>query len=166
MSNFMTNLISIQMTQRQVIELTNKLTVTQLKDIYKNAQNQYQVYSYKHNKNECVQAMESSAAEDFSNPNSLALAFDRTGKLFFYISASGMQLTSFPTKNALPRSTATLTGESVKAAFHLISPNRQRRTQREKRQANTLESTSTLKAGTFSWYEQKPEWTRTNSPAR
>ncbi|MBQ1644055.1 MAG: adenylate/guanylate cyclase domain-containing protein, partial [Treponema sp.] len=35
MSNFMTNLISIQMTQRQVIELTNKLTVTQLKDIYK-----------------------------------------------------------------------------------------------------------------------------------
>ena len=91
MSNFMTNLISIQMTQRQVIELTNKLTVTQLKDIYKNAQNQYQVYSYKHNKNECVQALESSAAEDFSNPNSLALAFDRTGKLFFYISASGMQ---------------------------------------------------------------------------
>ncbi|MBP5436572.1 MAG: adenylate/guanylate cyclase domain-containing protein [Treponema sp.] len=101
MSNFMTNLISIQMTQRQVIELTNKLTVTQLKDIYKNAQNQYQVYSYKHNKNECVQAMESSAAEDFSNPNSLALAFDRTGKLFFYISASGMQLTSFSDEECL-----------------------------------------------------------------
>lgn len=101
MSNFMTNLISIQMTQRQVIELTNKLTVTQLKDIYKNAQNQYQVYSYKHNKNECVQALEDSAAEDFSNPNSLALAFDRTGKLFFYISASGMQLTSFSDENCL-----------------------------------------------------------------
>ncbi|MBQ3649050.1 MAG: adenylate/guanylate cyclase domain-containing protein, partial [Treponema sp.] len=106
MSNFMTNLISIQMTQRQVIELTNKLTVTQLKDIYKNAQNQYQVYSYKHNKNECVQAMESSAAEDFSNPNSLALAFDRTGKLFFYISASGMQLSSFSDEECL----ATLNG--------------------------------------------------------
>jgi len=97
----MTNLISIQLTQRQVIELTNKLTVTQLKDIYKNAQNQYQVYSYKHNKNECIQALEDSAAEDFSNPNSLALAFDRTGKLFFYISASGIQLTSFSDENCL-----------------------------------------------------------------
>ena len=37
MSNFMTNLISVQLSQRQVTELTNRLTVTQLKELYKNA---------------------------------------------------------------------------------------------------------------------------------
>ena len=50
MSNFMTNLISVQLSQRQVTELTNRLTVTQLKELYKNASSQYQIYSYKKNR--------------------------------------------------------------------------------------------------------------------
>ena len=101
MSNFMTNLISIQMNQRQVIELTNKLTVIQFKDLYKNAQNQYQIYSYKHDKEECRNALQYAAYEEFTNPHSIALAFDRTGKIFFCISAWGIQMTEFEDQNCL-----------------------------------------------------------------
>lgn len=103
MSNFMTNLISVQLTQRQVIELTNRLTVTQLKELYKNAGNQYQIYSYKKNREECLDTLKASAAEEFTAPHSIALGFDRTGKSLFCISADGLDLSEFPDKKALER---------------------------------------------------------------
>ena len=103
MSNFMTNLISVQLSQRQVTELTNRLTVTQLKELYKNASSQYQIYSYKKNKDECLETLKNSAKEEFSNPHSLALGFDRTGVALFCASADGSDLLSFPDKAALSR---------------------------------------------------------------
>ena len=101
MSNFMTNLISVQLSQRQVTELTNRLTVTQLKELYKNASSQYQIYSYKKNKEECLETLKNSAKEEFSNRHSLALGFDRTGVALFCASADGSDLLSFPDKDAL-----------------------------------------------------------------
>lgn len=101
MSSFMTNLISVQLSQRQVTELTNRLTVTQLKEIYKAAGNQYQIYSYKKNKDDCVAALESSAAEEFSNPKSVAMGFDRMGKTLFWASANGTYFLDFPDKASL-----------------------------------------------------------------
>lgn len=101
MSSFMTNLISVQLSQRQVTELTNRLTVTQLKELYKTAGNQYQIYSYKKNKEDCVAALESAAMEEFSNPKSVAMGFDRTGKTLFWASANGLSMLEFPDKNAL-----------------------------------------------------------------
>ena len=101
MSNFMTNLISVQLSQRQVTELTNRLTVTQLKELYKNASSQYQIYSYKKNKEECLETLKNSAKEEFSNRHSLALGFDRTGVALFCASADGSDLLSFPDKAAL-----------------------------------------------------------------
>ena len=103
MSNFMTNLISVQLSQRQVTELTNRLTVTQLKELYKNASSQYQIYSYKKNKDECLDALKMTAREEFSNPRSLALGFDRTGRALFCASASGLDIFEFPDKEALAR---------------------------------------------------------------
>ena len=101
MSNFMTNLISVQLSQRQVTELTNRLTVTQLKELYKNASSQYQIYSYKKNKEECLETLKNSVKEEFSNRHSLALGFDRTGVALFCASADGSDLLSFPDKDAL-----------------------------------------------------------------
>ncbi len=103
MSNFMTNLISVQLTQRQVIELTNRLTVTQLKELYKNAGNQYQIYAYKKNRKECLSSLEQTSAEEFSNPHSVAFGFNRTGKTLFWISADGIRLSEFPDKEALDK---------------------------------------------------------------
>lgn len=103
MSNFMTNLISVQLSQRQVTELTNRLTVTQLKELYKNASSQYQIYSYKKNKDECLETLKNSAKEEFSNPHSLALGFDRTGVALFCASADGSDLLSFSDKEALSK---------------------------------------------------------------
>ena len=103
MSNFMTNLISVQLSQRQVTELTNRLTVTQLKELYKNASSQYQIYSYKKNKEECLETLKNSAKEEFSNRHSLALGFDRTGVALFCASADGSDLLSFPDKEALAK---------------------------------------------------------------
>ena len=101
MSNFMTNLISVQLSQRQVTELTNRLTVTQLKELYKNASSQYQIYSYKKNKEECLDTLKMTAQEEFSNPHSIALGFDRTGQALFCASAAGLDLAQFPDKKAL-----------------------------------------------------------------
>ncbi|MBO7122351.1 MAG: adenylate/guanylate cyclase domain-containing protein [Treponema sp.] len=101
MSNFMTNLISVQLSQRQVTELTNRLTVTQLKELYKNASSQYQIYAYKKNRDECLETLKNSAKEEFSNRHSLALGFDRTGVALFCASADGSDLLSFPDKEAL-----------------------------------------------------------------
>ncbi len=101
MSNFMTNLISVQLSQRQVTELTNRLTVTQLKELYKNASSQYQIYSYKKNKEECLETLKATVAEEFSNPHSIALGFDRTGKALFCASAEGLDIYEFPDKDAL-----------------------------------------------------------------
>ncbi len=101
MSNFMTNLISVQLSQRQVTELTNRLTVTQLKELYKNASSQYQIYSYKKNKEECLDTLKMTAQEEFSNPHSIALGFDRTGQALFCASAADLDLAQFPDKKAL-----------------------------------------------------------------
>lgn len=101
MSNFMTNLISVQLSQRQVTELTNRLTVTQLKELYKNASSQYQIYSYKKNREECLETLKKSASEEFTNRHSLALGFDRTGVALFCASADGSDLFSFTDKTAL-----------------------------------------------------------------
>ena len=103
MSNFMTNLISVQLSQRQVTELTNRLTVTQLKELYKNASSQYQIYSYKKNKEECLDTLKMTAQEEFTNPHSIALGFDRTGQALFCASAAGLDIFEFPDKEALAR---------------------------------------------------------------
>ena len=103
MSNFMTNLISVQLSQRQVTELTNRLTVTQLKELYKNASSQYQIYAYKKNREECLETLKNSVKEEFSNPHSMALGFDRTGVALFCASADGSDLLSFPDKQALSK---------------------------------------------------------------
>ena len=103
MSNFMTNLISIQLNQRRIFDLSNQLMVTQLKGMYKNASSQYQIYSYKKNREESLEKIASAVSEEFSSPHSVALCFDRTGRVLFYANADGSRLFSFDDKTALEK---------------------------------------------------------------
>ncbi|MCQ2598333.1 MAG: adenylate/guanylate cyclase domain-containing protein [Treponema sp.] len=87
-SNISTNLITIRLSQRETIRLNNKIMVEQLKDLYSNASNQYQIYQYSRDKNSVKQSLTKAAETGFSNPNSLALGVDPLGKLEFVTCAN------------------------------------------------------------------------------
>jgi class 3 adenylate cyclase len=83
LSNFMTNFISLQMSQRQIVNLTNTVLVDRLKELYTNAGNQYQLSAFSGSSSEALRALESTAARGFSLPNSIALGVSRDGKVLF-----------------------------------------------------------------------------------
>lgn len=81
LSNFATNIISIQLSQRQIITLNNTIMVDQLKELYNNSVNQYQIYTYSQKMNESIEAMEKVASAGFANKNSLAMGLDKSGTI-------------------------------------------------------------------------------------
>lgn len=85
LSNFMTNFLSISLSERQKTALTNRLIVNQLKEMYITAGNQYQIYSYSKERDECIESLKKAASSGFSKPHSCAFAFDRTGKMMFFV---------------------------------------------------------------------------------
>lgn len=103
LSNFATNFINIQLSQLEVFTLTNNIMVNQLKDLYNVASNQYEIYSFSKDKNAAVEALERVAEKDFSYDNSTAFALRPDGSLFFYQSASGEEIYTFPDKVALEK---------------------------------------------------------------
>ena len=54
---FFTNYVNLQLNQRQIINLTNQNLVTQLKEIYTTATNQYEIYKYAQNKDESISSI-------------------------------------------------------------------------------------------------------------
>ena len=49
-SNFATNFISLRLSQREIINLNNTIMIEQLKELYNNSVNQYEIYGYSQNK--------------------------------------------------------------------------------------------------------------------
>ncbi len=94
LSNFITNFISLQLTQRQIINLNNTIMVNQLKELYTTSTNQYQIYSYSGNKNESIDVMCKVARADFQNENSLALGLSPEGDIQFIADAN--ELANWP----------------------------------------------------------------------
>jgi len=88
LSNFTTNFISLKLSQSQIIKLNNAIMVNQLKELYTNSSNQYQIYAYSGNKDEVVESMEKVAATGFDNPNSIAFAITPEGELQFMSAAN------------------------------------------------------------------------------
>ncbi|MCR5614029.1 adenylate/guanylate cyclase domain-containing protein [Treponema sp.] len=86
LSNFMTNFLSIHLSEHQKAALTNQLMVNQLKEMYITAGNQYQIYSYSKEKDECIESLKRAVSSGFTQKHSNAFAFDRTGKMLFFIS--------------------------------------------------------------------------------
>jgi adenylate cyclase len=100
LSNFATNYITLVLSQRQIINLTNTVMVSQLKDIYSTAGDQYQIYSFSGDRSSSMDAVKSVARKGFEHPHSIALAFGHDGTELFVVSAddakdsSGVQKSS------------------------------------------------------------------------
>lgn len=102
LSNFITNFISLQLNQRQIINLNNTIMVNQLKELYTTSSNQYQIYSYSGNKEESIDALKKVATNNFTNQNSVALGVSIDGEFQFFASANPRLFwTSFTDKEAL-----------------------------------------------------------------
>lgn len=92
LSNFATNFVNSFLSRAQIIKLNNTIMVSQLKDIYTAAGNQYQILTFTTNKEESVKALYNTAKRGFELPNSIATAFDKEGKILFCASASPLPL--------------------------------------------------------------------------
>lgn len=83
LSNFATNFVNLNLSRKQLITLNNTVMVSELKDIYSVASNQYQIYTFTGNMRQSVDAIKQSAERSFSQPNSAALAFNENGEILF-----------------------------------------------------------------------------------
>ncbi|MBE6354200.1 adenylate/guanylate cyclase domain-containing protein [Treponema sp.] len=88
LSNFATNFVNSYLARRQIINLNNSVMVSQLKDIFTAAGNQYQIYMFTGNRDDSISAVKSTAERGFELAHSAALAFDRDGKILFSVSAA------------------------------------------------------------------------------
>ena len=88
LSNFATNFLSIQLSKKQIINLNNTIMVEQLKELYTNATNQFQIYNYSDDKEGSVDALRKVAESGFSNKNSIAIGVMPNGKISFAASAN------------------------------------------------------------------------------
>lgn len=91
LSNFATNTINLILSQRQIINLNNTIMVSQLKDLFSAAGNQYQIYSFSGDRNGCIESLKNVAKKGFSMPKSFAGAFDRHGNILFEVFANGTE---------------------------------------------------------------------------
>lgn len=90
LSNLATNIITIQLSQNQIIKLNNQVMVEQLKELYNSSSNQYQIYTYSNNIEECEASLKKVAQSGFANPNSVALAVKKGGNIDFSISNNSL----------------------------------------------------------------------------
>ena len=86
LSNFATNVISVQFSQNEILKLNNTIMVEQLKELYNNASNQYQIYTYSKNQEESMNSICASVATGFSNKGSVAVGISKTGDVLFFAS--------------------------------------------------------------------------------
>ena len=83
LSNFATNFLSLQLSKKEIITLNNTIMVEQLKELYTNATNQYQIYNYSDDKEGSQEALQKVAKSGFSNKNSVAIGVMPTGDILF-----------------------------------------------------------------------------------
>ena len=90
LSNFATNFLSVQLSKRQIINLNNTIMVEQLKELYTNATNQFQIYNYSDDKEGSQEALEKVAKSGFSNKNSVAIGVMPSGDIIFSASNNSL----------------------------------------------------------------------------
>lgn len=91
LSNFTTNTINLLLSQKQIINLNNTIMVSQLKDLYSAAGNQYQIFSFNGERQTCIEALKSVSKKGFDFPKSFAAAIDRQGNILFEVYADGTE---------------------------------------------------------------------------
>ncbi|MBO4759257.1 MAG: adenylate/guanylate cyclase domain-containing protein [Spirochaetaceae bacterium] len=100
-SNFITNYINMLMNRKYQFSVTNQLLVKELKEIYTNASNQYEIFKFSSDREESVSSILSSAKKGFTHAHSMLLGVSPEGSMVFGVSADGYEYTMFPDEEAL-----------------------------------------------------------------
>ena len=87
--------------------------VEQLKELYNNATNQFQIYTYSNNKDECMESMRKVASAGFTNPNSVALSVRIDGNLGFVVSNNQNVTLEYEGKKVIKLSQITVETDKV-----------------------------------------------------
>ena len=101
-SNFATNFISLRLSQREIINLNNTIMIEQLKELYNNSVNQYEIFGYSQNKDDSFSALKKIASNGFKHPNSIAFGLNRNGTIeLFACKNEKVEWAEFPDATAL-----------------------------------------------------------------
>ncbi|MCR5766460.1 MAG: adenylate/guanylate cyclase domain-containing protein [Treponema sp.] len=101
-SNFATNFISLRLSQREIINLNNTIMIEQLKELYNNSVNQYEIFGYSQNKDDSFSALKKIASNGFKHPNSIAFGLNRNGSIeLFACKNEKVEWSDFPDTVAL-----------------------------------------------------------------
>ena len=85
-SNFSSNFINLTLNRGELLKLTNRLLVKDLKELYGQASNQYDIFEYSKNLPEAILALENAAVRDLTGSRSFSGAFRPDGSLLFWAS--------------------------------------------------------------------------------
>ncbi|MDR2445800.1 MAG: adenylate/guanylate cyclase domain-containing protein [Treponema sp.] len=98
-SNFVTNYLTISLYSKEVVKLTNQLLTKELKEIYINAGNQYQIFLFSGNRQDAMSALEQASEKDMLFKASWALGTTASGEIIF--KTHGANFNVFPDEEAL-----------------------------------------------------------------
>jgi adenylate cyclase len=85
-SNLASNFINLTLNRGEQLKLANRLLVKDLKDLYGQASNQYDIFEYSKNLPEAIQAIENAAIRELTGSRSFSGAFRQDGSLLFWAS--------------------------------------------------------------------------------
>lgn len=85
LSNFVTNFINLQMNQRQITILSNKILVSQLKDIFTVTQNQYKIYEFSKDIDSALDAIQTASKNALSYEHSVVMGVHQGGGALFSV---------------------------------------------------------------------------------
>jgi class 3 adenylate cyclase len=98
-SNFVTNYLTISFCRKEVMKLNNQLLTKELKEIYINAGNQYQIFLFSNNRQDAMRALSQASEKNMLFSSSWALGTTSSGKLIF--KTQGANFAVFPDEKAL-----------------------------------------------------------------
>ncbi|MDR2794037.1 MAG: adenylate/guanylate cyclase domain-containing protein [Treponema sp.] len=98
-SNFVTNYLTISLCRKEVMKLNNQILTKELKEIYVNAGNQYQIFLFSGNRQDAMSALSQASERGMTFSASWALGVTYSGELIF--KTSGANFDIFPDKKAL-----------------------------------------------------------------
>jgi class 3 adenylate cyclase len=98
-SNFVTNYLTISLCRKEVMKLNNQILTKELKEIYINAGNQYQIFLFSGRRQDALIALSQASEREMTFSGSWALGVTPSGELIFKTSGANFEV--FPDKKAL-----------------------------------------------------------------
>jgi class 3 adenylate cyclase len=120
-SNFTTNYITILLSRKETMDLTNQLLIRELKELYINAGNQYQIFLFSSDKADAMNALVTASEKTISYPNSWALGVTPGGDLAFKTAAASFD--AFPDQKVLGTMVASQSNGVGEGAVFFNAPN-------------------------------------------